>query len=40
MAWLIHSMEESIGETFLFHPIAKDIWEAVSLVYSDLEDSS
>ena len=40
MAWLIHSMEDAIGETYLFHPTAKDIWDAVSLAYSDLADSS
>ncbi|XP_073132836.1 uncharacterized protein [Henckelia pumila] len=40
MAWLINSMEESIGETYLFHLSAKDIWDAVTLAYSDLEDSS
>lgn len=40
MAWRIHLMDESIGETYLFHPTAKDIWDAASLAYFDLEDSS
>ncbi|KZV06757.1 hypothetical protein F511_45762, partial [Dorcoceras hygrometricum] len=40
MAWLINSMEPSIGRTYLFLPTAKDIWEAVRETYSDLENSS
>ncbi|KAK6146350.1 hypothetical protein DH2020_020219 [Rehmannia glutinosa] len=40
MAWLIHSMDDSIGETYLFHPNAKDIWDAVSLAYFNFADSS
>ncbi|KZV26926.1 hypothetical protein F511_41261 [Dorcoceras hygrometricum] len=40
MAWLINSMEPSIGRTYLFLPTAKDVWEAVRGTYSDLENSS
>lgn len=40
MEWWIHSMEDAIGETYLFHPTAKGIWDVVSLVYSNLADSS
>ncbi|XP_020271826.1 uncharacterized protein LOC109846996 [Asparagus officinalis] len=40
MAWLIHSMEDTIGETYLFYPIAKGIWDAVNLAYSDFMDTS
>lgn len=31
MAWLIHSMEDNIGETYLFHSTAKDVWDDVTL---------
>ena len=27
MGWLINSMEEAIGQLYLFLPNAKDIWE-------------
>lgn len=40
MAWLIHSMEESIGDTYLFYSTAKEIWDVVSLAYSDFKDFS
>lgn len=39
MAWLIHSMEEKIGDTYLFFPTAKGLWDAVTLAYSNLESS-
>lgn len=40
MAWLLHSMEDSIAEIYLLYPTAQAIWEAVTLAYSDLEDSN
>ncbi|GMN47868.1 hypothetical protein TIFTF001_017034 [Ficus carica] len=40
MAWLIHSMEDEIGETNLSKFNGKEIWDAVALAYSDLENSS
>jgi hypothetical protein len=40
IAWLINSMEPAIGKHHLFLPIAKDVWEAVRDLYSDLENSS
>lgn len=40
MVWLIHSMEDSIGDTYLFYSTAKEIWDVVSLVYLDLDNSS
>lgn len=40
MAWLIHSMDDSIGDTFLFYATTKEIWAAVTLAYLDLQDSS
>lgn len=36
MAWLVNSMEPSVGKTYLFLPMAKDIWET----YSDIENFS
>ena len=39
-AWLIHSMEDRIGDTNLFYSTAKGIWDAINLAYSDLENSS
>lgn len=48
MAWLIHSMEDSTADTYILFPTAKNIlfptakriWDAVTLAYSDLENSS
>ncbi|RVW73986.1 Retrovirus-related Pol polyprotein from transposon RE1 [Vitis vinifera] len=40
IAWLINSMEPAIGKSHLFLPTAKDVWEAVRDMYSDLENSS
>ena len=40
IAWLINSMEPAIGKPHLFLPTAKDVWEAVRDMYSDLENSS
>ena len=40
IAWLINSMEPAIGKPHLFLPTAKDVWEAVRDLYSDLENSS
>ncbi|KZV50861.1 hypothetical protein F511_25459 [Dorcoceras hygrometricum] len=39
-AWLINSMEPSIGRTFLFLPTTQEVWDAVRETYSDLENSS
>ncbi|GMN60843.1 hypothetical protein TIFTF001_029932 [Ficus carica] len=40
MAWLIHPMEDSIVNTYILFPTAKRIWDAVTLAYLDLENSS
>ena len=40
IAWLIDSMEPTIGKPHLFLLTAKDVWEAVRDLYSDLENSS
>ena len=39
IAWLINSMEPTIGKLFIL-PTAKDVWEAIHDIYSDLENSS
>ena len=40
IAWLINSMEPTIAKPHMFLPTAKDVWEAVREMYSDLENSS
>lgn len=40
MSWLIHSVEDNIAKIHLFYPIAKAIWGAVTLAYSNPADSS
>ena len=40
MSRLIHSMEDHIVEIYLLYSTAQSIWDAVSLAYSDLEDTS
>ena len=40
MAWPINSMEPNIGWTYMFHKTAKEIWEAIQEIYSDLENTS
>ena len=40
IAWLIQSMVDEIGETYLFHSMAKETWDAMVLAYSDLKNSS
>ena len=40
MAWLMHSMEDNIANTYILIPKAKRIWDAVTLAYSELESSS
>ena len=39
IAWLINSMEPAIGKSHLFLPTAKDVWDAIRDMYSDLENS-
>ena len=38
MAWLTHSMEEKISDTYLFYSNAKGMWDRVHLAYLDLEN--
>ena len=40
MAWLINSMEPSIGRTYLFRETVKEIWETAQEVYMDVENTS
>ena len=40
MAWLINSMEVAIRQTYLFLPIAKDLWDAVQETYSNLGNAA
>ena len=40
MAWLINSMEPEISQGYIFYTTAKDIWEAVNLMYSNQENDS
>ena len=40
IAWLINSMELTIGKPHLFLPTANDVWEVVRGCYPDLENSS
>ena len=40
MAWLLNSMEENIGENYMYYSTAKELWEAMNRVFSDLENST
>ncbi|KAI3465995.1 hypothetical protein Pfo_022658 [Paulownia fortunei] len=40
MAWLINSMEPEISQGYIFYTTAKDIWEAVNLMYSNQGNDS
>ena len=40
LAWLINSMEAAFGQTYLFLPTAKDLWDAVQETYLDLGNAA
>ena len=40
MAWLMNSMEEEIGATYMCYSSAKALWDNVTLMYSDLGNQS
>jgi len=40
MAWLINSMELKIGRTYLFYKTAKEVWETVQNLYSDMKNTT
>ncbi|XP_057948387.1 uncharacterized protein LOC131144058 [Malania oleifera] len=39
-AWLVNSMQPSIGKIYLFFPITNEVWDAVREAYSDVESYS
>ena len=38
--WLVNSMKPSIKKSYLFLLMAKDVWDVVRKMYSDIEDFS
>ncbi|MCI00064.1 hypothetical protein A2U01_0021080, partial [Trifolium medium] len=40
MTWLVNSMTEEISANYLCYATAKDLWDNVSQMYSDLENQS
>jgi transposase InsO family protein len=40
MTWLVNSMTEEIGANYLCYATAKDLWEGVAEMYSDLDNQS
>ena len=40
MAWLVNSMEEDISSNYMCYPTAKELWDNVIEMYSDLENHS
>ena len=40
MAWLVNSMEEDISANYLGYSIAKDMWDNLNQMYSDLGNQS
>lgn len=40
MSWIINSMEEDIKEPYLYHSTAKELWNAPTVAFSDLENSA
>lgn len=40
MTWLVNSMTEEIGANYLCYATAKDLWESVARMYSDLDNQS
>ena len=40
MSWLINSTEPGIGRTYLYYQTAKEIWEGVKRMYSDVENTT
>ncbi|XP_030551316.2 uncharacterized protein LOC115755880 [Rhodamnia argentea] len=36
MTWLVNSMEEEIGANYMCFPYAKELWDSVNQMYSDL----
>ncbi|KAG6701893.1 hypothetical protein I3842_07G008300 [Carya illinoinensis] len=40
MAWLVNAMDEDISANYMCYPIAKELWDNVSQMYSDLGNYS
>ncbi|XP_062112547.1 uncharacterized protein LOC133823719 [Humulus lupulus] len=40
MTWLVKSMEEEISSNYMCYPTAKELWDNVHQMYSDLENQS
>ena len=40
MTWLVNSMEEDINCNYMCYPTAKELWDSVTKMYSDLENKS
>ena len=40
MTWLVNSMEEDISSNYMCYPTAKELWDNVNQMYSDLENQS
>ena len=38
-AWLVNSMKPSIKKTYMFLPSAKDVWDVIREMYSDVKNS-
>ena len=38
IAWLVNSMEENIGENYMYYSTAKELWDTVNRAFSDLEN--
>ena len=40
MAWLVNSMEEDISANYMGFSTAKELWDNINLMYSDLGNQS
>ena len=40
MSWLINTMENDVGQDFIFYKTAKEIWEAAKVMYSDRDNTT
>ena len=40
MSWLLNAMTNEISENFMFYDTAKDIWDAVKEMYSNVDNTS
>ena len=40
MAWLVNSMDEDISANYMCYPTAKELWDNVNQMYSDLRNQS